>query len=133
MNKVKATFYVSGEIAELINFVAFQNKTEKSALVEQALREYLLALTTKKSKLKRFHELVDKRLDGDLSSSEQVELQALETAFDETDAAIMAQKQQWWEEQNGQAWKIEQLDEIGKKLDELLHQFVDNRQNLGAL
>jgi len=133
MNKVKATFYVSGEIAELINFVAFQNRTEKSAFVEQALREYLLALTAKESKLKRFHELVDKHLDGNLSSSEQVELQTLEAAFDETDAAIMAQKQQWWEEQNGQAWKIEQLDEIGKKLDELLHQFVDNRQNLGAL
>ncbi len=44
-------------------------------------------LTTKKSKLKRFHELVDKHLDGNLSSSEQVEVQALEAAFDKADVA----------------------------------------------
>lgn len=59
--------------------------------------------------LKCFHKLVDKRLDGDLSSSEQAELQALEAAFDEADVAIIAQKQQW-EEQNAQVLQIEQLD-----------------------
>ena len=97
MNKVKATFYISEEIAELINFVALRDKIKKSALVEQALREHLPTLTTKKSKLKRFHELVDKHLDENLSSSEQAELQALEAAFDEADVVIMAQQQQWWE------------------------------------
>jgi hypothetical protein len=127
MNKVKATFYISEEIAELISLVAFQNKMKKSALVEQALKEYILAPTAKESQLKRFHELVDKRLDGVLSPSEQAELQSLETAFDKADDAIMAQYR--LDEPKAQALQIEQLNEIGKKLDELLHQFVDNAQS----
>lgn len=139
MNKVKATFYLSEEIAELINRVAFQNQMKKSTLVEQALKEYFLPFTTKAYQLKRFHELVDKRLDGNLSPSERAELQALEAAFNEADAALMARHQQWWEAQNAsyiavskeleQALRMEQLKEIGKKLDELLHQFVDKAQS----
>jgi len=122
MNKVKATFYISEEIVALINLVALQNKTKKSALVEQALKEYLLASTANKEKLKRFHELVDKRLDETLSPGEQTELQALEAAFDKADLAQMVQAQQRWDEQKAQTGQVEQLKEIGKKLDELLHQ-----------
>jgi hypothetical protein len=129
MNKVKATFYISEEIAELINLVAFQNKMKKSALVEQALKEYILASTAKDSQLKRFHELVDKRLDSVLSPGEQAELQALESAFDKADLSIMAQEPYQWDEPKAQALQIEQLNEIGKKLDDLLHQFVDNTQS----
>ena len=102
MNKVKATFYISEEIAELISIVAFQNKMKKSALVERALKEYILTPTAKESQLKRFHELVDKRLDGNLSPSEQAELQALETSFDKADLSIMAQEQYQWDEPKAQ-------------------------------
>jgi len=90
MNKVKATFYLTEEVAELLHLFAFQNKMKKSALVEQVLRlrEYFLK-ESNGSKLKRFHELVDKRLDGNLGEKEQAELIALEEEFDESDVAIM--------------------------------------------
>jgi predicted transcriptional regulator len=130
MHKVKATFSLSTEIADLINIVARQHKMKKSALVEQALREYLPTFTTEADKMERFHELVDKRLDGKLSPSEHAELQGLEAVFDATDAAVMAP----WNEQNSsqeskQALSIAQLNKIGKKLDELLHQFEENGQS----
>jgi len=126
MNKVKATFYLTEEVAELLHLVAFQNKIKKSALVEQALREYFLR-KSQESKLKRFHELVDKRLDGHLQESEQSELQALEEEFDEADVAIMDSLETERKKIDLQEAQIEQLQEIGKKLDDLLYQFADDR------
>ncbi|MBM3240789.1 hypothetical protein FJZ31_31290 [Candidatus Poribacteria bacterium] len=90
-------------------------------------------LIPKESQLKRFHELVDKRLDSVISPGEQAELQAIETAFDKTDLFIMAQKQHQWDEPKAkrasEPQMEQQLNEIGKKLDELLHQFVNRAQN----
>ena len=80
----------------------------------------------KEDKLKRFHELVDKHLDGNLKEIEQAELKALESSFDEADAAIMASLDREQKEIDLQTLQIGQLKEIGKKLDELLYQFADN-------
>ncbi len=131
MNKVKATFYLSEDIADLIGHLALQSQIQKSVLVEQALRAYLTALTANASQLKRFHELVDKRLDANLSTDECTELQALEAAFDQADAATMTQAQQRWSAQDAEhRMQIEPLKKIGKKLDDLLHQFGDEMQSL---
>ena len=83
----------------------------------------------KEDKLKRFHELVDKHLDGNLKEIEQAELKTLESSFDEADAAIMASLERERKEIDSQTLQIGQLKEIGKKLDELLYQFADNVQN----
>ena len=125
--EVKATFYISEEIAKLLHLVAFQNKMKKSTIVEEALREYFHK--AKEDKLKRFHKLVDKCLDGNLKGSEQAELEVLELSFDEADAAIMASLERERKEIDSQTLQIGQLKEIGKKLDELLYQFADNVQN----
>ena len=116
-------------MAELLHLFAFQNKIKKSALVEQVLREYFLK-ESNESKLKRFHELVDKRLDGNLEENEQAELVALEEEFDEADVAIMDDfLETERKEIDLQALQIEQLQEIGKRLDSLLYQFADNEQS----
>ncbi len=128
MGKVKATFYISEEVTELLRLFASRNQMKKSTLVEQALREYFLN-KVKEDKLKRFHELVDKRLDGNLKESEQAELQALESSLDEADVAIMDFLAQERKEIDMQTLQVEDLKEIGKKLDGLLYQFADNVQS----
>ncbi len=97
--------------------------------LEQIIENVGAGEAAKEDKLKRFHELVDKRLDGNLKESEQAELEALELSFDEADAAIMASLERERKEIDSQTLQIGQLKEIGKKLDELLYQFADNVQN----
>lgn len=80
-------------------------------------------------KLKRFHKLVDKRLDENLKENEQAELEALEAYFDEDELAIMASLEPKRREIEIQSRQVKQLMMIGVKLDELLCQFDSNEQN----
>ena len=99
------------------------HKLQTHALDEAAAEDEQRATQRLRAAATRLLEL------GEMEMAQQAELQALEAAFDKADAAIMAQEQQHQRLQNAQSLQIEQLNEIGKKLDELLHQFVDNTQN----
>jgi len=95
-----------------------------------AKNECLKSDLTQQELLDRFHTLVDKELDGQISGSEKQELEMIEARLDAEDAEIYAP---WAKYQQDRlrflALQVKQSREISKKLDELLGKFSQNQKS----